>query len=103
FGEVPAGLPQPDLSVLGYGRHYTDNWCGVVVETSSGQTHVGYELPARHFAPGGPDLAFARRKFRECAAFDGHFTEEQVEQLIQTVDRLGTMGDIQPLLSLLAG
>ena len=103
FGEVPAGLPQPDLSVLGYGRHYTDNWCGVVVETSSGRTHVGYELPARHFAPGGPDLAFARGKFRECAAFDGHFTEEQVARLIQTVGGLATMGDIQPLLDLLAG
>ena len=103
FGKAPAGLPKPDLTVLGYGRYYTDNWCGVVVETSAGRTLVGYELPARHFAPGGPDLAFARGKFRECAAFDGLLSEEQVEQLIQMVDGLGAMGDIQPLLGLLAG
>jgi 2-methylcitrate dehydratase PrpD len=103
FGKAPDGLPEPDSSVVGYGRYYTDNWCGVVVETTDGRTLVGYELPARHFAPGGPDLVFAQDKFRACAAFDGVFSEERIEEIIQTVDRLDELSSLDPILSLLAG
>lgn len=103
FGSPPAGLPAPDLSVVGYGRYYTDNWCGVVVETTDGLNRLGYELPARHFAPGGPDLAFARRKFRECAAFDGQLSDQQVETLIQSIGQLEAAASLHPLLDLLAG
>jgi 2-methylcitrate dehydratase PrpD len=103
FGKRPEGLPEPQLSFPGYGRYYTDNWCGVVVETTDGQTRIGYELPAEHFAPGGPDLPFAQRKFRECAAFDGQFPEQQVEAIIQSLDELETATSLQPLLDQLAG
>ncbi len=103
FGPTPDGLPPPDFHPADYGTYYTDRYCGVVVETADGRTLVGYELPGRHFAPGEPDWAFAQRKFRECAAFDGQLPPTKTESIIATVDGLETTPDLQPLLALLAG
>jgi len=84
--------PPPDVTLSEPGSQ------GVIVHTTDGRRLVAMQPRSATFTPEALSEADVEAKLRQCAAFAGHHTPDQVESILAAVRTLDQAPDLQPLL-----
>jgi len=86
------------LEKVGEEAHTEPGSQGVIVHTTDGRRLVAMQPRSATFTPEALSEADVEAKLRQCAAFAGHHTPEQVEAILAAVRTLDQAPDLQPLL-----